>query len=334
MRQYWKYGSASPTVYALTLHEASGLQIPTPGLVRGGIRINGLGFRGPEIAMPKPDGTVRLAFLGASTTYCAEVSSNEVAWPHLVTEMLRSRYPETRFDYVNAGVPGYTTAENIKNLEFRVAPLEPDVIVIYEATNDLSMDTRRLAQREGLLSENPDRTSALGRWSTLWFLLEKNWKVWRRQGAARTGDSRLQFDPQALSRDFELRLDSLVERAQRQARLVVLVTFSHRVRHDQSDEEKLNASVTSLYYMPYMSVEGLLAGFDEYNRVIREIARTRGALLVAGEDEIPGDARHFVDSVHFTDRGSRQMAERVVRVLLSENAVPNLGGSPVSMTNE
>ena len=36
-----------------------------------------------------------------------------------------------------------------------------------------------------------------------------------------------------------------------------------------------------------------------------------GAYLIDGEDEIPGDAAHFADSVHFTDAGCRAMAQRV-----------------------
>jgi lysophospholipase L1-like esterase len=324
LRQYLKYGSASPTVHDFTVDPVSGLKIPVPGSHRAGIAINSLGFRGQEITVPKPRGTVRLAFLGASTTFCAEVSSNELVWPHLVTKELQSRYPEVRFDYVNAAVPGYSTEETLRNLESRVAPLDPDVVVFYEATNELSGDTRELARHQGLLVENPDETSPLAEWSVLWFLLEKNWRVLQRQKGSGSAQTRLSFDPRELSRGFENRLEDLVRRAQEHAPIVALATFSHRIRHEQSDEEKLRASNTSLYYMPYMSVEGLLDGFDEYNRVIRDVALRRGAILVAGEDEIPGDSAHFADSVHFTDAGSRRMATRVARALSDVDAFQEL----------
>jgi len=55
--------------------------------------------------------------------------------------------------------------------------------------------------------------------------------------------------------------------------------------------------------MPYMTTEGLLAGFDEYN----------------GE--------HFVDSVHFSDKGSRAMARRVVRALSGSERLEKLVGA-------
>ncbi len=138
----------------------------------------------------------------------------------------------------------------------------------------------------------------------------------KRQREAQSCRGRLEFDPRQLSVAFAERLTTLVERAREIAPVVALATFSHRIRHEQSEAEKIAASNTSLYYMPYMTTEGLLAGFDEYNRVIREIAHQQGVVLIEGELEIPGDVgEHFVDSVHFSDKGSYAMARRVVRAL-------------------
>jgi hypothetical protein len=161
VRQHWKYGSAAATVHDFTIDPASGLRIPVPGSNRAGIAINSLGFRGPEIAVPKPEGTIRLAFLGASTTYCAEVSSNELVWPHLVTVKLQEQYPGVRFDYINAAVPGYSTEQSLKNFETRVAHLQPDVVVFYEATNDLAKDVDELAGSRGLAFKRLDESSGL-----------------------------------------------------------------------------------------------------------------------------------------------------------------------------
>jgi lysophospholipase L1-like esterase len=324
VRQWLKYGSAAPTVHEFEADPSTGLRIPKPGTTRGGISINSMGFRGPEIAVPKPSGTIRLAFLGASTTYCAEVTGNDVVWPHLVVESLGARFTQVAFDYVNGSVPGYTTTESLKNLESRIAKLDADIVVIYHATNDLSGDTRRLAEASGLSRERPDESSKLAEWSTLWFLIEKNWTVRQRQAVARAGDDRLEFDPSELSAPFRQRLAALVDRAKEIAPVVAVATFSHRIRHDQSSEEKLAASNTSLYYMPYMSVEGLLKGFDEYNRVIREIGREKGVILVESAESIPGDGIHFVDSVHFTDEGSRRMARSIAETLASAAAFTEL----------
>ena len=61
------------------MHEPdSGLRVPIPNAELGPIKINSAGFRGPEIAQHKAPGKIGVAFLGASTAYCAEDSGNEL----------------------------------------------------------------------------------------------------------------------------------------------------------------------------------------------------------------------------------------------------------------
>ncbi len=82
--------------------------------------------------------------------------------------------------------------------------------------------------------------------------------------------------------------------------------------------------MTSLYYMPYMTLDGLIAGFEEYNRVIRSVAAETGAVLIGGEELIPADELHYNDSVHLSDAGSRVMAARVAHALLDAPAFRQL----------
>ena len=151
VRQTILYGSAARLEDAYIDDPKLDLRVPVANFSSGRISVNSLGFRGPGIAMPKPAGTVRIAFLGASTTWCSEVSGNDFVWPHLVTASLSKTFPGTRFDYVNGGVSGYTIQSIQKNLQYRVAPLQPDVIVIYEAANDLSIEVRELALKRGII---------------------------------------------------------------------------------------------------------------------------------------------------------------------------------------
>jgi lysophospholipase L1-like esterase len=316
LRQALRHGTATPIERTFTVDPISGLRIPRPGLAYGNIRISSLGFRGPELVVPKPAGTVRLAFLGASTTYCAEVSGNDMTWPHLVAEALRAATNGVEVDYVNGAVPGYTVASSLKNLQHRVRPLSPDVIVIYHATNDLAADSYASAHAQGLIEDRPDRTSWLGRHSMLWLLVEKNLAIARRQARLDTAATSLQFQPDGLSAGFRERLTALVRAAGDTGATVALVTFAPRLRAHMSLSERREAAVTALYYMPYMSVDGLLRGYAAYNRVIREVAGASGATVIEAEGRIPPDAAHYVDSVHFTDAGSRAMAEIVASGLL------------------
>src|SRR5262249_41299894 len=87
-RQWVRYGSFSASVRdpMLGFDPAANLLVPKPGYELKGARlditINSLGFRGDEFERNKPPRTVRIACLGASTTFCAEVSHNHRTWPH------------------------------------------------------------------------------------------------------------------------------------------------------------------------------------------------------------------------------------------------------------
>lgn len=327
VRQWWKYGTFATTQSTLSLDPISGLMVPMASTTIGALEINALGFRSPELVVPKPPGTVRVAFLGASTTFCAEVSHNAATWPHLVWQTLQTTWPQVPFDYINAGVPGYRVAQSIRNLDLRVKPLQPDVLVIYHATNDLSADTRQLAQQQGVWVGKPEDPSFLARWSITWFLLEKNLQIMARQKAASQETRRLVYDARALSAGFRQHLQDLLDAAKQVAPVVAIATFSHKFRRAQSLQEQLQAANTSLYYMPYMSLEGLMQGFEAYNAAIREAAQATGAILIDGESTIPGDARHFHDSVHFTNAGAIVMAQRVSQALLQSEVVQRWAGA-------
>jgi lysophospholipase L1-like esterase len=270
---------------------------------------------------------VRIAFLGASTTWCGEVSSNEKVWPHLVIAELQRVFPDVRFDYINGGVPGYTVGASLKNLEYRVAPLEPDAIVIYHATNDLSGEMRTLALAAGLIADTAFlKPSWLESRSLLFQLVMKNLAVQRAQEEARQKRGRLEVDPAKIGSGFRKDLAELVRAAKKGTKVVAVATFSTQLRRGQGSEEQLRAAVSALFYMPFMSPVGLVEAYARYNEVIREVAKDTGVLLIDGEEMIPGDSNHFTDTVHFTDAGSEQMATRVTRALLDAPAFRALVG--------
>jgi hypothetical protein len=105
------------------------------------------------------------------------------------------------------------------------------------------------------------------------------------------------------------------------------VTFSHRARAEQSAAEQEAACVTSFYYMPYMTAQGLIEGFEGYNEVIRDVAARTESLLIEAAQKIPGNAEHFHDSVHFRDAGSALLARIVVDALAEDPGFLVLLGS-------
>lgn len=98
---------------------------------------NSLGYRGPEIQIPKPDGTFRIVALGGSTTYGILLDDWREAYPAQLEQVLRDTYGYEQVEVINSGVPAYTTWETLVNFEFRVLDLQPDLVIVYHAINDL-----------------------------------------------------------------------------------------------------------------------------------------------------------------------------------------------------
>lgn len=100
-----------------------------PGTEAGGIAINALGFRGPDIAAEKPDGTVRLAFLGDSKLFSAEHAEDEMIAAQ-VLDRLAARAPACRFDQITVAGPAYTMDHLAQLVRSDVAQLDPDLHVV------------------------------------------------------------------------------------------------------------------------------------------------------------------------------------------------------------
>ncbi|MDD5173288.1 MAG: SGNH/GDSL hydrolase family protein [Candidatus Omnitrophica bacterium] len=310
IRQYVKYGTAAS--YAgghMEKDPGSGLNIPSPGTETRSLKINSRSFRGPEPEDPKPADRIRIAFLGSSTTFCAEVNGEEKTWPYLVWRDLQNAYPGIKMDYVNASVPGYLVWKDVINLERRVKPLRPDIIIIYEGPNDLSWWANALAGKQG---KEIYKNGWLEKYSLAYDIIKKNFVIFITQQKAKSERERLKFKPGELSVNFRKELAGLIDAAKRTAPVVVIATISYKMRREQTDDEKLRNANTALFYMPSMGLSGLLDAHEEYNRVIRETAKEKGVILVDKELMIPGEDAYFEDSIHFSAKGCELMAKRVV----------------------
>ena len=97
---------------------------------------NQLGYRGPEVALPKPPETYRIVSMGGSTTYSTGTTAKE-SYPAVLQSILRDDYGYSNVEVINAGVSGYTSWEVLASFAFRVLELDPDMLIYYGAVNDL-----------------------------------------------------------------------------------------------------------------------------------------------------------------------------------------------------
>jgi len=100
--------------------------------------VNSHGFLStPEIAPDKPAGTVRIVFLGGSSTAgTGRNLADTDTWPWQTVEMIRKQVPR-RVDFINAAVGGYSSFESYGRLWSRIRHFAPDIVVVYHGWNEM-----------------------------------------------------------------------------------------------------------------------------------------------------------------------------------------------------
>ena len=98
---------------------------------KGKYRINSLGFRGREIEKQKPKDKIRVVFLGGSSIFGWSVMDEGTTIPHLI------ELKDERLEVINAGVLGYTSAQELGLFIEDIFELNPDIVISYNLWNDL-----------------------------------------------------------------------------------------------------------------------------------------------------------------------------------------------------
>ncbi len=111
------------------------------------VRINTGGLRDArELARPKPGNVYRVLLLGDSHTFGWGVDWEDTPGEQL--ERLLEPSTDLEVEVVNAGVPGFNTAQEAAYLEHRGLDLEPDCVVVLFLGNDLGLPTFLLEPEE------------------------------------------------------------------------------------------------------------------------------------------------------------------------------------------
>jgi len=107
---------------------------------RGWFTTNAFGWRGPEITEVRPPNTIRIAFVGASTTsddYGFRFSHPELVGHWLNLWAAAQRLPYT-FEVINAARTGVDITSLEAIIRTEVLSVDPDLIVYYEGANNFA----------------------------------------------------------------------------------------------------------------------------------------------------------------------------------------------------
>ncbi len=252
------------------------------------VRINSRGYRTREFDVPKPKGVVRIACIGASTTF--QGFSNEETYPALLEAKLQELRSDLDVEVLNLGVSGTHSDFWLERLE-RLVALEPDLVVQYNAVNDFVQ-----LHLPAWVQTHPRRAA-----------LHARSLLWDRLVPLPAGDFEA---PSRRTLDRHVRLrDELRERG------ISYVTATFAAPDPASAEpafllflDALTRDWSGGAVQHYRQYERLLA---QHNTRLEEIARREGIPLAPAAAELR-PARLYFDICHLKPRGIQKLAEVLV----------------------
>ena len=106
----------------------------------------------------------------------------------------------------------------------------------------------------------------------------------------------------------------------------VLLLMGGQVRRGQSKSDQVAAAATDLFYMPYITIEGLLDIKEEYSRVVRRVGSDLHVPVIALRSTVPADKEYYRDSSHYTPLGSATAGRAIGEALRDLPEVRELTG--------
>jgi hypothetical protein len=321
----------------LLANDDDGVMHNVPGARFKKWRINRLGFRGPEVSLPKPPGACRIVCFGSSETFgLFEPEGGE--WPSVLGGLL-SDMPGVQV--INSSVVGLTGSQRLTYFDRYVMRVEPDVVILYVAfleyprlSSHAPEEKAASAERAGARPAAPRPPIRLGAVIDNIRVLPKLRLAIKSSlppalaSAISTEVTRLQLrtrerqvlggaaplervntqDLDAFERDLE---DSVVG-IRRRGIAVVLTTYP----------TLLNGKNQFLYehvlldfrrVLPVLSRRGIVDAADLFNDRIRRVARRLDVPLVDNDALIPKTTEYFGDNVHYTEKGAELVARNFYR---------------------
>jgi hypothetical protein len=270
---------------------------------------NNFGFVGKDFSYTKPQGVIRIASVGASTTASG--------YPAMMEDYLNARLlaRDRSFEVMNFGLGYYTSAHTMINFLLNVVDFSPDYVVIHQGWNDWhalapESDFRgdyshhlKAFEPPRIIDRYIVRVSVIYR--TLKFFL-RGLPEWVFVESA-TRISRERPERMLNNRElatFQRNIETIIDIAMVRQIKVVLTTMPHTT-------DEYSESIVYIKARPYIK---------QYNEVMRAIAKKYEPLLFVDLNKLMTGKvnQHFVDVGHLDDDGKRIKAEHIGRIIAED----------------
>jgi lysophospholipase L1-like esterase len=283
---------------------------------------NSWGFRGSDLSTQKPADVIRVICLGASTTGGSQ--SDRETYPYFLQLELSRLFPRQKIEVINAGHHGTSIDDLFEILKSRVLPLDPDMVIFYESSNNIDWsefisDTPlRCPQQDCWLTQYPAFYRALYRRSALFSLIADR-SDWRR---ARPMPHRLSIDgPKTSLVHYRNVLADIAKETMAHGATIMLTSFVTVADEGLEISPKQNIRFfDEVEKTMYPFTPGEVASvYSLFNQQAREVAVTLGTPFADLATEFPKDLQYFpYDYIHFSPEGNRMLAVLLVRHLMKD----------------
>jgi lysophospholipase L1-like esterase len=301
------------------MHQYGMFSKPTP------IRINSLGFRGPDFTPEKTPGVFRIICLGESSTF-GFYNEDDETYPAILQRIFAERLKTQRVEVINAGIPRVQSDSILAMFKEEIAAYKPDVITIYAGYNDAAMRQFRdepalqrvfrwlhshvmtyVVMQKGISSVGGPRLHSL--WD-------------RRTGASKARD--VEQEVQLRVGRYHDALRDIIDGAQTRGIRVVLIKQGVDMLSNQDGKR-----TTALTYLQEvqgvrkrLQEEGGISGQEtslliHYGlmQALEELAKEKQVVLLDNIAILDKHPEYFASYVHLHKDGNQALAEELYKVI-------------------
>ncbi len=331
-------GSAYRSQSDLVVRDADGIH-GRPGARYKKWILNNIGTRGPDVGIPKPANTTRVALVGASETFGLYESPGR-EYPRQLEDSLRRQVACAStgpVEVLNTALPGMSLPTVAQNVDRRLRRFEVDFIVFYPTPPQYLDEALPRAARPDSSNHSPRiplRPRGVTRLRTqAKALVPSRLKtaMWRRSTARSLADKpdgwRFEVIPDERLEAYEAGLRSFVGSVRAIGATPVLATHANMFVGATTRDEALLASWVRFY--PRATGQVIVAFDSAASAVTVQVAQDSAIPLVDVRHAVR-DQAFFSDFSHFTDLGAARVASAMSAVLapLIQERCPASGPNP------
>ncbi len=281
------------------------------------ISINSLGFRGPEISVAK-EGLYRIVALGESTTFGMTLQPGDKPWPEVLAQIIRQRLKTRRpVQVINAGVPAYSLQGSLRRLPREILPLKPDMIISYHGAIWFYMLDNSVPPPLGpsppVYQERPIKLAADAEHRLRMLLF--------RRRAGRGDVPAAQTGARPMASQYADAYRELIQCARTNGIRLALANFSMAV-NQEGDSKVIDFYRGGGARAAY----GFIRANAVHSLIVRQLADAHPEIrFVDTHPHLDGEHEKFIDLIHFTGEGDRQLATNIfngIRDILQKDLAP------------